>query len=477
MGTEGGCPRHRSIERIPSRTSCSSGQTKDQTADRVWQDCRLGAGIFSTPGSQNFPAPKNVSICQDSSGSVRIECQYLSECACICGYVEGGGFAIFCIVITLSVSICRASQTILRLRVLPKLFVPGGWSRLLSVGCVLAAPWGAAPVRAQSGSAPVGVMSYAVAENSTISLGVPLLRPGVTVAGVGAVAGATLTLTGTAAGVAVPLAEGESYFVEVVAHVDGTTTALVGHRFEVDEAATSAGAGGTVVLEPASPYNTAPATTIAGLVNYRVAVRPHWTLAALLGTGGTAKMNAAVTVGAADQVLAWNGSGFSVYYLRAGEVPQWRNIATGPLNQDGAILAPGVGLYLRRRAGGLNFSVLGEVRVNAFVRPVFGASQLVAGGFPVDSSPADWQLATGPGLTAGTSPANSDQLLSWAANAFSLYYLRTGAVPEWRNVATGLIDQTNVRFFPAQGATLLLLRAAAAGAVPTPLVQAVPFSL
>jgi hypothetical protein len=94
-------------------------------------------------------------------------------------------------------------------------------------------------------------MSYAVAENSTISLGVPLLRPGVTVAGVGAVVGATLTLTGTAAGVAVPLAEGESYFVEVVAHVDGTTTALVGHRFEVDEAATSAGVGGTVVLEPA----------------------------------------------------------------------------------------------------------------------------------------------------------------------------------------------------------------------------------
>ncbi len=37
----------------------------------------------------------------------------------------------------------------------------------------------AGELRGQTGSAPVGVMSYAAAEYSTISLGVPLLRPAV----------------------------------------------------------------------------------------------------------------------------------------------------------------------------------------------------------------------------------------------------------------------------------------------------------
>src|SRR6185295_1171916 len=114
------------------------------------------------------------------------------------------------------------------------------------------------------------------------------------------------------------------------------------------------------------------------------------------------------------------------YYLRAGTTPQWRNVATGPENQDGAIVPPGTGLYLRRKAGALRFSLVGEVRTNVFVRPPYTASQLVVGGFPVDSSPADWKLVAGAGLTAGANPSNSDQLFNWAGSAFSQYYLSDG---------------------------------------------------
>jgi hypothetical protein len=332
----------------------------------------------------------------------------------------------------------------------------------------------AGELRGQTGSAPVGVMSYAAAEYSTISLGVPLLRPAVLTGKVSAVTGAKVTLTVPAAGSVLPLAAGESYFLEVIGNVDGVTTTLVGQRFEVDEAGTLADAGGALNVDTTSPHNTAAASTLAGLVNYRVSVRPHWTLAALLGTGAKLKLNASASAASADQVLAWNGVGFSVYYVRNGDVPQWRNTATGAANQDGAILPPGVGLFLRRQAGALAFAVPGEVRTNAFVRPPFTGSQIIAGGFPIDSTPADLKLTPGPGLTPGTSPSNSDQLLAWESSAFNVYYLRDGQVPQWRNVATGLQDYSNTAIFQARGASLLLLRAPALG---TTSLQTIPFKL
>ena len=208
----------------------------------------------------------------------------------------------------------------------------------------------------QTGSQPVGVISYSVGENSTIAIGMPLLRPAVVAGSVAAVNGATLVLAAGTAEQAVSLADGESYYVEVVASASGASAAMVGHRFEVDEVATRAATAGKVVLDLGSPLNTAGAAAVAGLTDYRIVVRPHWTLASLFGSGATAKLNAALSASAADQVLAWDGLGFSVYYLRSGATPQWRNVATGTANQDGAILPPGTGLYLRRRASVLAFS-------------------------------------------------------------------------------------------------------------------------
>ena len=265
--------------------------------------------------------------------------------------------------------------------------------------------------------------------------------------------------------------------LEVIGHTDASTRTLVGHRFEVDEAATLAAAAGTVVIDTGSAHNTTSAAALAGLADYRVAIRPHWTLAALFGSGPASRINAARSAARGDQVLAWNGHGFSVYYLRAGATPEWRNVATGSLNQDDTVVPPGTGLFLRRRAGAWSASLVGEVRTTPFARPVFGPSQLVAGGFPTPSTPTEWKLTGGTGLTAGTTPANSDRVLAWNGSQFSEYYLRASTVPEWRNTATGLIDHARAHIFPAQGAALLILRAPATGQAPAPLVQAVPFSL
>ncbi|MEN9632669.1 MAG: hypothetical protein RL077_1073, partial [Verrucomicrobiota bacterium] len=77
---------------------------------------------------------------------------------------------------------------------------------VLAVGLI-----GATKGQAQSGSAPVGVMTYAVAENSTISLGVPLLRPAVFVGSVTAFGGKTLTVAGAGADAPWALVAGAAY--------------------------------------------------------------------------------------------------------------------------------------------------------------------------------------------------------------------------------------------------------------------------
>jgi uncharacterized protein (TIGR02597 family) len=331
---------------------------------------------------------------------------------------------------------------------------------------------------AQTGSSPVGAMSFSVGQNATISMGIPLLRPAVTTALVGSASGNTLTFAASDARRAVRLVDGDSYYVEVVASGDGSSTAMLGQRFEVNEAATRTAAAGTVVLDLQSALNTAGAGAVSGLANYRIAVRPHWTLASLFGTGAAAKVAAAQSSATADQVLAWDGGGFSVYYLRSGTTPQWRNAATGALNQDGAIVPPGTGVYLRRRGDALSFTVVGEVRTNAFVHPPYAASQLVVGGFPVDTSPADWKLLSGTGITAGSTPLDSDQLLKWTGTQFDQYYLFNGIVPpQWRGVTTGLLDQSRANLFPVGSANLLILRGAPTGPKPPLLVQAVPFTL
>lgn len=349
-------------------------------------------------------------------------------------------------------------------------------SRALLPCLFLAMPGGVAWAQ-NTGSAPVGVMTYAAPEHSTISLGVPLLRPPVRLSVVASTNGATVLLTGPDSETKLPLVPGLSYYLEVIGHTDASTRTLVGHRFEVDEAATLAAAAGTVVIDTGSAHNTTSAAALAGLADYRVAIRPHWTLAALFGSGPASRINAARSAARGDQVLAWNGHGFSVYYLRAGATPEWRNVATGSLNQDDTVVPPGTGLFLRRRAGAWSASLVGEVRTTPFARPVFGPSQLVAGGFPTPSTPTEWKLTGGTGLTAGTTPANSDRVLAWNGSQFSEYYLRASTVPEWRNTATGLIDHARAHIFPAQGAALLILRAPATGQAPAPLVQAVPFSL
>lgn len=329
-------------------------------------------------------------------------------------------------------------------------------------------------------TAPVGAMSYSVPANTTQSLGFPILRPAVLVASVSAGDSGTITVSGSGINFATLLAGTSPYFIEVIGHNDGVTSANVGERFEVNESTSITAASNVLTIDTASTLNTSSGS-LASLVGYKVAIRPHWTLSSLFGTGTTATtLNSSTTFASADQVLAWTGSSFSTFWFRqnsAGTTKEWRNTSTNTTNQDNAIVPPGVGVFFRRQAGNLTITSVGDVRTNKFVRNLDSSTQLLAMGYPVDRTPIQLGFNTAGSFVANTSFGSADQLLTWTGSAFSTYWYRRNSASttfEWRNTGTATTDHSNTSFINASQAVFVR---PSSGSTPNDLIQTVPFTL
>lgn len=55
-------------------------------------------------------------------------------------------------------------------------------------------------------------------------------------------------------------------------------------------------------------------------------------------------------------------------------------------DQGGTVIQPGQGLFFNRRVAATSLLAFGEVRENAFVRPLAAGMSLVSGGYPVTQS-------------------------------------------------------------------------------------------
>jgi uncharacterized protein (TIGR02597 family) len=325
---------------------------------------------------------------------------------------------------------------------------------------------------------PVGAMTYSFAANSTASVGIPLLRPAIYSGTVTAGNTATLTLSGTGLNLANSILSSSSYFLEVTGHSDGVTTTNIGVRLEINEITTVANANGVAAIDTLSNLNTSTGN-FSALIGYKVCIRPHWTLATLFGTGvGVTGLTSATTFSLADQVLAWDGSGWSTYWFRqnsAGSVKEWRNTSTGTNNQDGAIIPAGAGVYLRKAGLASTISVVGEVRTNRFIRILDNTTQLIALGFPVDISPSQLGLSPASNFTAATTFSSADQVLAWDGTGFSTYWLRrntAGDIIQWRNTATTTTDHSNTAFIASNKAYFIKPIG-----IPDDIVAPVPFTL
>lgn len=299
---------------------------------------------------------------------------------------------------------------------------------------------------------PLGGVSYNFPPQSQTSLGVPILRPPlrIDVLTNGILTAATLT---NATNLAQDIPAGSRCYLEIIGPSSAGSNAPIGARFEIDVSTTRLMANNIVSINPASALTT-PGTNLADCVGCRVAIRPHWTLATLFGTGSAAPgLQGSTTIKTADQVHFWTGQGVSVFWFRsnaAGTSKQWRNAATGAIVQDDTVIPPGVGVIFQR-SGATPFSLAayGDVRTNAFVQRVGTGKNLLAAGFPRDMSPALSGYGATAGFSASASPATADQIVTGLGSSESTYWFAQDSgspVKTWRNTATGTTDQTTTAF-------------------------------
>jgi len=232
------------------------------------------------------------------------------------------------------------------------------------------------------------------------------------------VSGQELTFSGT-----LPDLSGASYYIEVV------TGDNEGQRFDI-----SGTLGTTMTLSNdsglcgiASPNNTLTGTPPANLQGDSVAVHMHRTLATLFPMD---VLTANADPSLADQVTLWNGSTFDCYYLddESGTL-KW--VLAGDATRTDAgdtVVPPGHGSYVTSRTI-KTLTAYGQVRENAFVRPLCQGDNLVSGGYPVTQTPAGRDMTLANGFTGSPDYKFADQFLIWRGDnttgtvSYNTYYL------------------------------------------------------
>lgn len=275
----------------------------------------------------------------------------------------------------------------------------------------------------------------------------PFLKAPVFTGAVTSVGGASLDVAAAvgAGSLAAHMTGGVSYYIEV------TSGDNEGHRFEVDEALSSAG---TLVLETSSPLNTL-ASIPATLTGDRVALYSHWSMAEWLPPS---KFRATNNSASADRVMLYGGTGFSNMWLYSNAgTPKWVNDAT-LVDRGTRIIDPAEAVMIQPRfTSAPNFVNLGVVRAHNFATPVKVGTWLVAGGYPMDQSATSRNILFANGFTGSNTASRADRIQIWVgdntpgASTYDSYYLlKTSTLQQWvKTMDAGLTNQNNASLFKA----------------------------
>jgi uncharacterized protein (TIGR02597 family) len=184
-----------------------------------------------------------------------------------------------------------------------------------------------------------------------------------------------------------------------------------GHRFDVQSIQAT-----TLTLDMASPHNTLPAlpTSLAG---EKVIVRPHQTLAQVFEHAGFTGSGNPQT---AEQVLFHRDGRYVSYWLYDGggnaQRRAWLQVGDATLaSMNDLILPPGTGVMVKL-VSGRSFTLIGQVRTNAFVQNLVAGHQLIATPWPVNASPASLRMMIGNGFTGYVCSQCGDASLSGAVS-------------------------------------------------------------
>ena len=258
-------------------------------------------------------------------------------------------------------------------------------------------------------------MQFAVGRQS---LSMPLLLPAIYTGQVSSSSGHTVVLNTNGGDIHAQLQNGLSYYLEVL---DG---ALRGRTFDLDYTAST---GSSVVLTAAAD---------SALVGARIRIRPHWTLGALLPTGG---LQPATAEEEADRVMFFDSASgqFQIDWLHATTgAPQWVRDGDSALADDAArIVPPQAGMLVQIRSTPATLTFLGEVRSTALALPQAAGTSLRGTGLAVPQAPGAQPFAPGSRLrlwSGDTDPATA---------AYQNYLLNPQS--QWVDETTGL-EVTNL---------------------------------
>lgn len=319
----------------------------------------------------------------------------------------------------------------------PGISVNGGFARLRVTSLTPAA---------NALTLPLGWLGVDLAVGSR-TLGVPFRTPPVFSSKVVAMNVLTLQVTGSP-----DLPAGFKGYVEVIS---GAST---GHRFEV------ASVSGDQITLNAAGQNSL--TVIPDLTDSRIVLCAHHTLNGILDKS---LFNGSTNPAAADQVQFYRNDGvtsgrFELFYLldaRPGNpIHQWRAFLPGGGDQDGRVISPGEGVFVKRPAGAPTTRILlqGQVRANGFFRSLQSGVNLVSSPFPLPLTPRQNGFNDPvAGFVASTNLNAADQFQLYQTGAFRVFYLLDHPTqPDpWREAVPGSPDYSDTPIFIPSNAAFL----------------------
>lgn len=283
------------------------------------------------------------------------------------------------------------------------------------------------------------------------TLGQPLLSPALFTGTVSTVNGTSLTIQGAgqAFSIAGALERGREYFVQVL---DGS---LTGHRFEVDEASTTAA---QVVVIPDDARNSV-AGLPAGLAGALITLRPHWRVQDL---AAAASFTAGASSATADRLLFLENNAYTTLWARTGTGGvQWVSDADGgATDRSSRVIAFGEGFMVHPRSTAVTLTLVGEVSpVRQIVRLRTGAQML--GSLSLEEqSPQTLGMTSANGFLPGLA-ATGDRLRVWqgdnspGASAYDPYYLAVSG--QWvAETDAGLSSQNATLIFKPWRAVVVI---------------------
>ena len=203
-----------------------------------------------------------------------------------------------------------------------------------------------------------------------------------------------------------------SHFVEIL------SGPAAGAMYDI---VTTDGAGKSLTVSPAL------AAGVTAGVSY--AIRPHWTLASVFGTGASVALQGGDST-SADQVQLWRGTGFVSYFYNTGRgFRGWVQNGNATVDASATVLYPEDGIVIaRNQSAGVNVILNGVVKTGQTLMNVQTGYSLLGNVYASGMTLGNSNIFTNDpatGVASGDS-TTADQVMFWNGTGFVSYFYNTG---------------------------------------------------